>query len=532
VALKVFISYARKDASAFAEDLLAGLEAAGFEAFLDRHDIAAGEDWEARLDGLIAQADTVLFVVTPSAVRSERCAWEVARAEALNKRVLPIVAIEVDSTEIPPSLSRRNFIYFSRQTSFGKALYELATALRTDVEWLREHTRLAELARRWRDRSETSQLLLRGAELEAARAWLQNAPADESVSPTALQRDFIHRSTDFDSEQLRAERERLEQMAANQAAKEDALRRLSRRTVIGLAGTGTLAIAAGGLAYWGTNAESRFREAQITAQEAARNSREAAIVKEATRTDISGQIVAYAAAPGTAALDGIAEAGGGSPFTYGLIPLLDDRDTSLLQALMVMQDRMKVLTGGRQRPFVGSDLNGDLFFSRPSPTRKLSALVVSGEEYDHPNLRDLNGTGLDGDRWEQFLHEHGFDDVQRLRSPTFATFAEALGIESETSPARFIPAGPAPLGRREPKVEVAPDTLMVLCYAGHGFALNGREYLPCADTSNDVFEGGRGAIDLNIVRDSFKARFQASVILADTNFPEEGRPAKSSVTTS
>ena len=50
-----------------------GLEDRGFAPFLDRHDIAAGEDWEARLGGLIAQADTVVFVVSPEAVKSERC---------------------------------------------------------------------------------------------------------------------------------------------------------------------------------------------------------------------------------------------------------------------------------------------------------------------------------------------------------------------------------------------------------------------------------------------------------------------------
>jgi len=30
----------------------------GFEPYLDRHDIAAGEDWEARLGRLIEAADT------------------------------------------------------------------------------------------------------------------------------------------------------------------------------------------------------------------------------------------------------------------------------------------------------------------------------------------------------------------------------------------------------------------------------------------------------------------------------------------
>ena len=46
--LKVFISYSRKDSVAFADELVFGLELVGFAPFLDRHDIAAGEDWEAR----------------------------------------------------------------------------------------------------------------------------------------------------------------------------------------------------------------------------------------------------------------------------------------------------------------------------------------------------------------------------------------------------------------------------------------------------------------------------------------------------
>ena len=84
--LKVFISYSRKDSAAFADELVAGLEVAGFAPFLDRHDIAAGEDWERRLGGLITQSDTVVFVVSPEAVKSERCTWEVDRRIELSKR--------------------------------------------------------------------------------------------------------------------------------------------------------------------------------------------------------------------------------------------------------------------------------------------------------------------------------------------------------------------------------------------------------------------------------------------------------------
>ena len=54
--LKVFLSYSRRDSSEFADELVGGLELADFAPFLDRHDIAAGEDWEARLGGLIQEA--------------------------------------------------------------------------------------------------------------------------------------------------------------------------------------------------------------------------------------------------------------------------------------------------------------------------------------------------------------------------------------------------------------------------------------------------------------------------------------------
>src|SRR5215468_11031495 len=107
--LWVFISYSRKDED-FAQDLLAGLRVAGFEPYLDKHDIAAGEDWEARLGRLIEAADTVVFVISPDAVASERCAWEVERTVNLKKRLLPIVCRRVEEAQVPPRLKQLNYI--------------------------------------------------------------------------------------------------------------------------------------------------------------------------------------------------------------------------------------------------------------------------------------------------------------------------------------------------------------------------------------------------------------------------------------
>lgn len=65
--LKVFISYSRKD-GVFAEELRTALDLVGFEAYLDKVDIAPGEPWEARLGSLIRQADTVVFLLTPELI--------------------------------------------------------------------------------------------------------------------------------------------------------------------------------------------------------------------------------------------------------------------------------------------------------------------------------------------------------------------------------------------------------------------------------------------------------------------------------
>src|SRR5262245_21384802 len=104
--LKVFISYSRADSTVFADELVAGLELVGFAPFLDRYDIAAGEDWEARRSGLIEQSDTVVFVVSPEAVKSERCVWEIDRAIDLSKRLLPVVFKTVREGDIPEKLRR------------------------------------------------------------------------------------------------------------------------------------------------------------------------------------------------------------------------------------------------------------------------------------------------------------------------------------------------------------------------------------------------------------------------------------------
>src|SRR5262245_60945102 len=225
--LKVFISYSRKDSAEFADELLAGLKVAGFAPFLDRHDIAAGEDWEARLGGLIAQFDTVVFVVSPEAVKSDRCVWEVDRTIEVSKRLLPVIFKSVTEHEIPKGLSRLQFVRFDTGRGITRPLAELADALRQDLDWIREHTRLGELARRWEGRERRESLLLRGDDLEAAKAWMATRKVG-APEITDAQRALITASEQAEAKRLGNERAQLERDKAQVAEIKAAQARTAR----------------------------------------------------------------------------------------------------------------------------------------------------------------------------------------------------------------------------------------------------------------------------------------------------------------
>jgi hypothetical protein len=243
--LKIFISYSRRDSSDFADELAAGLELGGFAPFLDRHDIAAGEDWEARLGGLIGEADTVVFIVSPEAVKSERCVWEVDKTVDLSKRLLPVIFISVADVEIPEKLRRLQFIRFDSGRGVARPLAELAVALRQDLDWTREHTRLGGLAARWQARGRPESLLLRGDDLVAARTWVAKRKA-EAPEITDLQRAFLNAGEEAEIARASRERQQIEDMRRAQQATARSQKRAGRL----LWGIALLVLAGVGYVSW------------------------------------------------------------------------------------------------------------------------------------------------------------------------------------------------------------------------------------------------------------------------------------------
>ncbi|KYG19897.1 hypothetical protein SE92_06140 [Bradyrhizobium sp. AT1] len=211
---RVFISYSRKDLT-FAETLVTSLVALGFEAYLDKKDILPGELWRERLTALIARADAVVFLISPDSVLpTSVCDWELNETERMGKRLLPVVMRRTENA--PSRLSRLNWIFMDAGEVLEPGLNTLASALMRDIAWIREHTRIGELAFHWANaRNKDEHALLRGKDIDDAELWISSQPSLSPETPevTADQRAFIQESRRAEQAQAQRTRQQLDRTA-------------------------------------------------------------------------------------------------------------------------------------------------------------------------------------------------------------------------------------------------------------------------------------------------------------------------------
>ena len=187
---EVFISYSRKDKE-FVRRLDEELKRRDREAWVDWEGIPPGDTWEKTIYGAIEATHTFIFVLTPDSIASEVCGREIAHAAANNKRLVPIVHRDVAADRVPKSLGELNWIFFRDSDDFEEATDKLISALDTDLNWVRAHTRLLTRAIEWDANGRNNSFVLRGEDLRSAERWLAEAGAQKERQPTALQTEYI-----------------------------------------------------------------------------------------------------------------------------------------------------------------------------------------------------------------------------------------------------------------------------------------------------------------------------------------------------
>ena len=156
---------------------------------VDLEDIAPSAVWMDNIKTAIANADSLIFFISPDSVTSQVCGIELNYAVDLSKRIVPVVIRDTPVEAVPAPLPDINWA-FVRQGTFDADVARLVEILETDIERIHLHTRLLVRATEWETRGGDKSLLLRGAQLAEAEQWLAGQ-TDQKPTTTPAQGQFI-----------------------------------------------------------------------------------------------------------------------------------------------------------------------------------------------------------------------------------------------------------------------------------------------------------------------------------------------------
>lgn len=162
----------------------------GRKDWVDWKDIPPTAEWMKEIKSAIETSDSFVFVISQASVASEVCNQELEHAVKQNKRLIPIVWEKVEDKTVPERLREINYIFFCEGYEFENEFTKLVIAFDTDLDWVRNHTRLLTRAIEWESKERDKSFLLQGNDLRAEEDWLQHA-MEKNPHPTALQTEHI-----------------------------------------------------------------------------------------------------------------------------------------------------------------------------------------------------------------------------------------------------------------------------------------------------------------------------------------------------
>lgn len=192
----IFISYSRRDKE-FVQKFAKEWESNERDAWVDWEDIPVTADWLAEIHKGIRESDAFVFIISPDSVTSEVCGWEIDYALENQKRFIPVLYREVIEEEhkakMHSAISSHNWLFFRDEDDFDASFATLREAVDTDLEYVREHTRLLVRAEEWETKDKGHSYLIQGDDLANAESWLAEAQS-KTPRPTQLHSDYIYAS--------------------------------------------------------------------------------------------------------------------------------------------------------------------------------------------------------------------------------------------------------------------------------------------------------------------------------------------------
>ena len=184
-----FICYEKKDL-VVRNQVITALARYGVTTWRHDADIRKGVEYATAIEQGIADADNLLYFISPYSVVSEYCQRELDYALALNKRIIPLLITDTTPTDIPEEVRGLQYIDCTQGLQFDPLL----NILTQDQDYHSRHKALLTRARQWEQENRKKSLLLRGRQLDNAQTWLRLNRKRAQHRPLPIQQELIEAS--------------------------------------------------------------------------------------------------------------------------------------------------------------------------------------------------------------------------------------------------------------------------------------------------------------------------------------------------
>lgn len=119
----VFISHSQTN-SKWARKLAKELESKGLQVWLDEELMKPGSSAQRGIEKALKESDTIIALVDEESATSPNLFFEMGLAVAMEKRILPVLLGEVDTSKLPFDMKQRKFL---KNPVVEKVVSELVT---------------------------------------------------------------------------------------------------------------------------------------------------------------------------------------------------------------------------------------------------------------------------------------------------------------------------------------------------------------------------------------------------------------------
>jgi tetratricopeptide (TPR) repeat protein len=121
--VKIFVSYSRRDAGDFADQVQRHLSNFQYNVFTDVNSIMAGEVWSKTIEENISNCDIFVVIVTHGALQSPHVEREVLQAQKEKKKIIPCFFRGINPTKIKWEMEKIQGVEFSDKYELARDLY-------------------------------------------------------------------------------------------------------------------------------------------------------------------------------------------------------------------------------------------------------------------------------------------------------------------------------------------------------------------------------------------------------------------------